>query len=52
MKLVFDFENKKVTIYQNDKEGDSRNLKATKLWIGLSLTYLGATVEMIQYKYD
>ena len=51
LKVVFDFKEQKVTIYQNDKEEDSQELMETRLWIGLSFYNRGETVEMVEYRY-
>ena len=49
-KLVFDFRRKEVTIYHNSKEMDYNDLKATKLWVGVSI--YNDTIEMVKYEYD
>ena len=50
--LVFDFKQSRVTVYQNEKVLDCRDLKVNKLWIGLSFYHHRDGVEMIEYKYD
>ena len=52
LKMVFNFESKKVKFYHNDTEQDCQDLIATKIWIGLSFAVKGETVEMIHYKYE
>ena len=51
-KISFDFREKQVKIYHNNKECDCKDLTVTKLWVGLSLRFVGTHIEMIEYKYD
>ena len=50
--ILYDFKEKKVKFYHNSLERDCQDLNLTKLWIGISLYYVGSHVEMIKYEYD
>ena len=52
LRVSFDFEKNTVKVYQNAEEKDCQGLEATKLWIGLSMTYEGNQITMVEYKYD
>ena len=52
MKMEFNFDRKYVKFYHNNIERDCQDLTVSKLWIGLSFTLKGETVELIDYKYD
>ena len=50
--MSFDFIEKNIKIYHNDKELDCKELKVDKVWIGLSLRRKGNHIEMVEYKYE
>ena len=52
LRILFDFKAKTVKVYHNGKEKNSKDLKATKFWIGLSMRYEGNQITMVEYKYD
>ena len=51
-RVLVDFKENKVKLYHNDEEWDCKELNVTKLWIGVSLYYVGTQIKIIQYKYD
>ena len=52
IKLLFDFKDKKVNVYQNDKSLGHQDLDVEKLWVGLCLTKPDTIIQMIAYQYD
>ena len=52
IELVFDLNCKRVYVYHNEQERDGAYLKADTFWVGLCFVNQGATIELINYRYD